>query len=197
MVQVNPVQGYLLKIEIATEEKRNGELEGLMQQAVKADPKNYDARVQAATYYLGQGGQSLEEGEEQAEEAVKLDPDRVAGYSILAQVYATEGRWKELDSVVAQAEKAVPDDLSPYYHAARIIVVKGPSQELERAEKYIRLYLTQTAEGNEPPPGAAHWRLGLILEKQGHRDLAKQEMQQAVKLDPEFEPAKVDLKRLQ
>ena len=197
MVQVNPVQGDLLKIEIAMQEKRNGELEGLMQQAVKADPKNYDARVQAATYYLGQGGQSLEEGEEQAEEAVKLDPDRVAGYSILAQVYATEGRWKELDSVVAQAEKAVPDDLSPYYHAARIIVVKGPSQELERAEKYIRLYLAQPAEGNEPPLGAAHWRLGLILEKQGHRDLAKQEMQQAVKLDPEFEPAKVDLKRLQ
>ena len=197
MVQVNPVQGYLLKIEIATQEKRNGELEALMQQAVKADPKNYDARVQAASFYLGQGGESLEEGEEQAEEAVRLDPDRVAGYSILAQVYATEGRWKELDSVVAQAEKAVPDDLSPYYHAARIIVVKGPSQELERAEKYIRRYLAQPAEGNEPPLGAAHWRLGLILEKQGHRDLAKQEMQQAVKLDPEFEPAKVDLKRLQ
>ena len=197
MVQVNPVQGYLLKIEIATQEKRTGDIGPLIQQAVKADPKNYDARLQAATYYLGQGGESLEAGEEQAEEAVKLDPDRVAGYSVLAQVYVTEGRWKELDSVVAQAEKAVPDDLAPYYHAARIIVVKGPGQELDRAEKYIRLYLAQPPEGNEPPLAAAHWRLGLILEKQGHRDLAKQEMQQAVKLDPQFEPAKVDLKRLQ
>jgi tetratricopeptide (TPR) repeat protein len=197
MVQVNPVQGYLLKIEIATQEKRTGDLEKLVQQAVNADAKNYDARVQAATYYLGQGGGSLEQGEEQAEQAVKLDADRVAGYSILAQVYVTEGRWKELDSVLVAAEKAVPDDLAPYYQSARIIVIGGQNQELERAEKYMRLYIAQPVEGNEPPLAAAHWRLGLILEKQGHRDLAKQEMQQAVKLDPEFEPAKVDLKRLQ
>ncbi len=102
-VQVNAVQGYLLKIEIATEEKREGDLEGLVQQAVHADGKNYDAHVHAATYYLKQGGGKLEQGEREAAEAVKLYPDRVAGYSVLAQVYAQEGRWKELDAVLSDA----------------------------------------------------------------------------------------------
>jgi hypothetical protein len=36
-----------------------------------------------------------------------------------------------------------------------------------------------------------------VLEKEGHKDQAKQELQQAVTLEPDFEPAKKDLKRLQ
>jgi tetratricopeptide (TPR) repeat protein len=197
MVQVNAVEGYLLKIEIANQEKRTADLEGFTQQAISADPKNYDARIAAATYDLSQAGEKLQQGEDQARQAIKIDPDRVAGYSILAQIYAQQGRWKELDSVLSEAEKAVPDDAAPYYQSARIILVANQYQEWNRAEKYMRQYLAQPAEGNEPPLAAAHWRLGLILEKQGHRDAAKQEMQQAVNLDSSFEPAKKDLKRLQ
>ena len=37
---------------------------------------------------------------------------------------------------------------------------------------------------------AAHWRLGLVLKKQGHKDQAEQEIQQAVTLDPDFDSAK-------
>jgi len=37
----------------------------------------------------------------------------------------------------------------------------------------------------------------LVLEKLGQKDQAKQELQAAVKLDPNFEPDKKDLKRLQ
>jgi tetratricopeptide (TPR) repeat protein len=61
----------------------------------------------------------------------------------------------------------------------------------------VRAYLSQSAEGNEPSLAAAHWRLGLILEKEGHKDQAKQELQEALQLDPSLEAAKQDLKRLQ
>jgi hypothetical protein len=42
----------------------------------------------------------------------------------------------------------------------------------------------------------AHWRLGLILEKAGRKPEAVAELQTATLLDPKFEQAQKDLKRL-
>lgn len=196
MVRVNPVRGYLMKFEFASDEKHAAELEPLLQQAISADPKNYFARTQAANFYLTKGGASLRQAEEQAKQAIQIDAGRVAGYTALATVYAQQGRWKDLDSVLEDSQRHVPDDLAPFYQAAKSILTGNQAQELPRAEKYMRVYLSQPPEGNEPSLAAAHWRLGLILEKEGHKDLAKQELQGALRLEPSFEPAKKDLKRL-
>ncbi len=197
MVRINPVQGYLMKLELATHEKRSGELEQIVQQAINADPKNYEGRVQAASFYADKGASSYPQAEEQAKQAIRLDPGRARAYNTLAIIYAQQSRWKDLDSALADAQHNVPDDLAPLYQAARVIFVSNQTQELPRAEKYMRTYLSQPAEGNEPSLAAAHWRLALILEKEGHKDQAKQELQQAVNLDPTMEPAQKDLQRLQ
>jgi len=42
----------------------------------------------------------------------------------------------------------------------------------------------------------AHWRLGLILDKAGRKAEAVSELQIATKLDPKFEQAQKDLKRI-
>jgi tetratricopeptide (TPR) repeat protein len=197
MMRINPVHGYLMKLELATHEKHTAELEQLAQQAITADPRNYEARIQAATFYLDKGTTTLPQAEEQARQAVKLDPGRIRAYNTLATIYAQQSRWKDLDSLLADAQHNVPDDFGPLYQAARVIFVNHQTQELPRAEKYMRSYLSQPAEGNEPSLAAAHWRLGLILEKEGHKDQAKQELQQAVNLDPTMGPAQRDLQRLQ
>ena len=197
MVGINPVRGYLMKVEFATHEKHIAEVELLLQQAIAADPKNYFARMQSANFYLTKGGASLKQAEEQAKQAIRIDPGRAGGYTALATVYAQQGLWKDLDSVLEDSQREAPDDLAPFYQAAKSILTGNQSQELPRAEKYMRTYLTQPPEGDEPSLAAAHWRLGLILEKEGHKDQAKQELQEAVRLDPTFEPAKKDLKRLQ
>ena len=198
MVRTNPVRGYLLKLEIATHEKKPAsELEGLVQQAINADPKLYYARTQAAYFYISQGGPALAKAEEQARQAIQLDPTRNPGYTALATVYAQQGKWKELDATLADAQREVPDNLTPNYQAAKAILMNQQNPDVTRAEKYLRTYLTQPPEGNEPTPAAAHWRLAQVLEKQGHKDQAKQELQKAITLEPDFEPAKKDLKRLQ
>jgi tetratricopeptide (TPR) repeat protein len=184
MVHLNPVHGYLMKVEIATHEKRTTEVESLLQQAIGADPRNYFARTQAANFYLSKGDAGMTPAEEQANQA-------------LATVYAQQGRWKDLDSVLGDSQREVPDDLAAFYQAAKSILTSNQSSELTRAEKYMRIYLSQPAEGNEPSLAAAHWRLGLILKNEGHKDQAKQELQEALRLEPGFEPAKKDLKRLQ
>ncbi len=204
MLHVNPVRGYLLQLDIATHDKKSAaELESLVQQAITADPKLYYARTQAANFYITQGGPALAHAEEQARAALHLDPGRVAAYTALATVYAQQRRWKELDATLADAQREVPDNLAPHYQAGKAILLNPQNanphnnEDLTRAEKYLRTYLSQPPEGNEPSLAGAHWRLGLVLEKQGHKDQAKQELQQAVSLDPDFEPAKKDLKRLQ
>jgi tetratricopeptide (TPR) repeat protein len=203
MVRVNPARGYLLRLEIATYEKKPAsELEALVQQAISADPKLYYARTQAANFYLTQGGAALTHAalvhaEDQAREAIRLDPGRIPAYTALATVYAQQGRWKQLDATLADAQREVPDNLAPFYQAAKAILLNTQNQDLTRAEKYLRTYLSQPPEGNQPSLAAAHWRLGLVLEKEGQKAQAKQELQQSVNLDPNFEPAKKDLKRLQ
>jgi tetratricopeptide (TPR) repeat protein len=197
MVRINPVRGYLMKVEFATHEKQTAEIEPLLQQAISADPKNYFARMQAANFYLSKGGASLAQAEEQAKQAIRIDPGRIGGYTTLATIYAQQGRWNELDSVLTDSQREVPDDLAPLYQAAKSILSDNQAAELPRAERYLRTYLSQPPEGSQPSLAVAHWRLGLVLEKEGHKDQAKQELQQAVNLDPAFEPAKKDLKRLQ
>jgi hypothetical protein len=51
--------------------------------------------------------------------------------------------------------------------------------------------------GSASLPAVAHWWLGLILEKQGKEADALSELQAATKLDPRFDQAQKDLKRLQ
>jgi tetratricopeptide (TPR) repeat protein len=123
-----------------------------------------------------------------------MEPDRTAPYSVLAAVYATAERWVELDAVLVEAEKKIPDNLSPYLRASGALLAAG--KDLARAERYARKYLTQEPEPNATTHAVAHWRVGLILEKQGRKPEAIAALQTAAKLDPKFEQAQKDLKRL-
>lgn len=196
MVRINPVRGYLMKFEFATHEKQTGELESLLKRAMDADPKSYEAHLQAANFYLAKGRDRLPQAEEQARRVMQIAPGSVRGYTIMAAIYVQQGRWKELESLLGEAQRAVPDDLTPYYQAAKAILAGNQGQELSRAERYIRTYLGQPPEGAEPTSAEGHRQLGLILAKEGNKDQAKQELQQALALDSGFEAAKQDLKRL-
>jgi tetratricopeptide (TPR) repeat protein len=78
--------------------------------------------------------------------------------------------------------------------AAKILLLSG--RDLPRAERYLLEYLTIEPEAGEPGWGGAHWRLGQVLEKEGKKNEAIAEMQEAVRLQPDFKPAKDDLNRL-
>lgn len=190
MLASNPVRGYLMKYEFAHHEKHNAELEPLLRQAIQADPKNYQARIEAANFYLGQGASGFSQAEEQASQAIHIQPGMVRGYSILASIYAQQGRWKELDAMLANAQRHVPDDLTPFYQAANSILAGKQSQDLPRAENYMRTYLGQPPEGGEPTLAQGHLRLSAILEKEGQKEQAQQELRQAKNLDPALQPSK-------
>ena len=196
IMAVNKVDGYIAKVRLLQQQSPvpAGEIEQAWVQAVLADPSRYEPHINLASIYATGATPRWELAEKEALTAKKIDPDRTAPYSILAAVYATGERWAELDAVLAEAEKKIPDNLSPYLRASGALLATG--KDLARAERYARKYLSQVPEPNATTPAVAHWRLGLILEKEGKKAEAIAELQTATKLDPKFEQAQKDLKRL-
>jgi tetratricopeptide (TPR) repeat protein len=194
LVQLDPVRGYLAEAELAKEDKDMGKVEECFLKAVQADPKSYEAQTTLANFYTKSPHRKTEAAEKHAGEAVQLHPARAKAYSILAAVFALEQRWRELEAVLSASEKNVPDDLAPYFQAANALLESGV--DLKRAEAYVRKYLAQEPEGEEPDAAQAHRLLGLILGKQGRRPEAVSELATAVRMNPRFKEAKEDLQRL-
>jgi tetratricopeptide (TPR) repeat protein len=194
LVQLDPVRGYLAQAELALEEKDLAKVEACYLEAVQADPKNYEARTTLASFYTLPLHRKIELAGKHAREAVRLDPSRAKGYSILAMVLALEQRWSELEAVLSASERNVPDDLAAYFKAANALLESGV--DLKRGEAYLHKYLAQEPEGEEPDVAHAHWLLGLILEKQGRSAEAVSELETAVRMNPRFKAAREDLKRV-
>jgi hypothetical protein len=110
------------------------------------------------------------DAEAHAREAIKIDSDRVPAYSLLAMAFVRQDKWIDVDATLAEAEKQVPDNLTPYFRAG--VMCLSLKIELPRAERYIRKYLSQEPEPSAPTHANAHWRLGVVLEQQGRDAIA-------------------------
>jgi Flp pilus assembly protein TadD len=87
-----------------------------------------------------------------------------------------------------------PRDPGLHYAYGRTAALAGTN--LERGEKSLRLYLEMPeGEGRAPHP-SAHVRLGMIHERRGEKELARQEFKSALQLDPDQPEAKDGLKRV-
>jgi tetratricopeptide (TPR) repeat protein len=192
--QIDPVRGYFAEVRMNQMEKRQVSPEPLYQQALQKDSSSYRARMSLAEFYASDAQKKYEVSEKLAREAMQLRPGRVHAYSFLASLFAHLNRWQDLDALLAQADKNIPDNPAPCYSAARVLAMAG--KELPRAERYLRKYLTMEPEGGAPTHAHAQWRLSLVLEKSGRKADAIAALETALRLKPDLEEAKKDLKRL-
>ena len=160
-----------------------------------AGPGNYRIQSNLAQVYCCLSSHPwYDEAVRIARSMMASDPGRVDAYVLLARCHAATGAYGELDGVLAQAAQNVPEDLAPYYWAARTLAEH--KADTSRAEGYIKRYLAQEPEGRAPTTGEAHWTLGLILELQGRKQEASSELKAAFKLRPDLDALKRDYKRL-
>jgi len=192
IMRTDPVEGCFAELRIARFDKQN-RAEELYRKALELRPDSHMAHLAIADYYASGSVKKFDEAEKHAREAVRIDPDRVGAHNTLAAILVEEKKWRELDAALAEAEKAIPDNLTPYYSAAARCLWRGV--DFPRAEGYLRKYLSQEPEGRMPPAADAHRLLGGALYKQGRKPEAVAELQLAVKLDPNS-PAKDDLKKI-
>ena len=190
---IDAVDGLLASARIAEIQKDSAAREVLLRQAAEARPARYKAQLALARFYLEGGRENPSAAEAHAKAAIGLEPDRVDAYAVLAAVYVDRAEWSELDLALALSLREVPDDVVPHYRAAERLLAKGCDPA--RAERYLRVYLAQEPEGNQPSLSEARSKLGLALEAQGRGAAALLEFQEAGRLDPESKVAQ-DLKRL-
>ena len=195
-IHSNSTRGYALKAELDAMQDRAKALAD-WKEAVAAQPESYQAHIGLGNALLTAGGESWKAAEAEGERALAIDPSRGAAYRLLASVYAGAQQWQKLDALLARARTAVPDDRGEEFSAAQTILDKNLQSQFPRAEEYLRSYLSTPTEGLEPSAAMAHWQLGLVLEKEGRRSTALQEVQTAASLDPSLDGAKRDAKRLQ
>ncbi|HEV8383258.1 MAG TPA: tetratricopeptide repeat protein [Candidatus Acidoferrales bacterium] len=194
IARISPSDGYFAQARMLREEKKSESPESYYLKALSADPRRYSTHIALVNFYFSAPQQKYDLVEKYAREAVKLEPGRTGGYGGQAIVFARQKRWKELDATLAQAEKNVPDNFTPFYNAGNILLADG--SDLPRAEKYFRKYLTIEPEPETPTHADAHWRLALVLERMGRKPEAVQELEKALQLNPKLEGAKKDMKRL-
>ena len=195
VARIKPEMGWQARVRHASYGKDSTVYGPIYREAVTKFPNNYDARASYASWLMaGPWRGSAAEAESHARAALALEPERIQAYTLIAIGQARAKKWDELERTLADAEARIPDDLSPVYQAGRICLTEH--DDGVRAEKYFRRYLAKPPEIQAAGHAAARWRLGLALEKQGKKSEALAEMQTATRLDPKFEPAKKDLKRL-
>lgn len=180
-------------------EARLAQFEDVEQNAIrelsKIGPSHYVAQATLATVYCCLSkNPRYEPAVSIAKQLLQQDPARPGAYEILAQVHAARGAMAELESVLAESVRNVPDNLAPYYLAARTLMQlkKDPA----RAEGYLRKYLSLEPEGRAPTIGEAHWTLGLVLGQLGRKSEALTELRRAEQMRPDLAEVKKDLRRL-
>ncbi len=192
--RIDAARGILAEVHLARLEKKTLPLTEFYEKAVAADPRNYDALISLAGVYAGDAQKKYDAAKKHSREAIRTAPGRVRAYSLLAQVDVLTEDWKELDSTLAQSEKNIPDNLSPYYHAGRMLASQG--KDLSLAENYLKKHLTQEPEPNAPDHALTYFWLGKVYDKQGRRADARTAFETASRLKPDLKEAREEARRL-
>jgi len=134
----------------------------------------------------------LGEAEHEFKAAIAANPKRAKSYVQLAFVYIQEKEDSEAPPLFRQAVEVDADYLPGYFGVARSDLLSG--QGLDEAERFLKKYLSRWPEDGDPSLANAHWRLGQVYEKEGKKDLAVAEWQEALKLAPNYKAAQDSLK---
>ncbi len=126
--------------------------------------------------------------------AVAAAPDSAIGYAVLGDLYRRAGQYDKAFATFARMQRVLPNEASPLYLVGRTSAVSG--QRLDEGAAALRRYIAAPRRDTDPPLASAHFRLATILEKQGRRDLARQEYEATLRLDPEQKEAREGLGRV-
>ena len=125
---------------------------------------------------------------------IEAFPDSASAYSQLTLIYQNRRQWADAWRIVDRWNARMPDSYVARYVTGRTAAESG--ERIEAGERALREYIAHEVKAGEPSIAAAHWRLGMILEKRGARAAARAEYETALKLDPGLRGAKDGLARV-
>jgi tetratricopeptide (TPR) repeat protein len=145
--------------------------------------------------FLAQRERNFAAAEQAYEKAIAAAPDSAAPYFALGQVLQREEKWAEALETFDRRLARAPNDTSALFQIGRNSALSGLA--LERGEQSLKRWLAAPPKGTRTITMAgAHHRLGQIYEKQGRRDAARAEYEEAMRINPKNEDAKKSLEAL-
>jgi tetratricopeptide (TPR) repeat protein len=192
---IDAANGALAEAALLQMQKRPlPDIEAFLRRAVQLNPHLYRAVVDLTSILASDGYRHWAEAEHFARVGIAADPNRAGCYTYLAVALVRQQHWNDLDAALAEAQRHIPDNLSPLYSAA--VALLESNADLARSERYLRQYLAREPEAGAPTHGSAHWKLGLVLEKQGRLSDAANELRAAAAQNSNDPAFKKDFKRI-
>jgi len=109
--------------------------------------------------------------------------------------YQNAQRWDEAFGVLDKLLAAKPDEARAHYQIGRAAALSG--RQLERGERSLKLWMASPPDdATTTTKSGARYRLGMSYEKQGKRDPARVEYEEALRINPRNEDARKSLARL-
>jgi tetratricopeptide (TPR) repeat protein len=164
--------------------------------------KTEAARIRSLSVYRGGLAQAqidekegnVAKAEADYRELMRAYPDSSRPIVSLALLLQAKGHYAEAFTVIDERLAKFPNDTMVYYQLGRVASISG--KELSRGEAALRKYLSLLGATDRPSQAAAHYRLGMIHEKQGDPVAARGDYDQAMELNPRYDEAIAARKKL-
>jgi tetratricopeptide (TPR) repeat protein len=164
--------------------------------------KTEAARIRSLSVYSGGLAQAQVDEKEGNGAKVEADyrelmrayPDSSGPVVSLALLLQTKGQYAEAFTVIDERLAKFPNDTMVIYQLGRVAAISG--KELRRGEAALRKFLSLVGAGDTDFRTAAHYRLGMIHEKQGDPGAARGEYDLAIGLNPRYDEAIAARKKL-
>ena len=114
-------------------------------------------------------------------------PDSAGVYAGLAVFYANQKQFDKAFAVLDERLRTKPNELRTLYQLGRTAALSG--QNLDRGEQALKIVLANPTPESGPSPAGLHYRLGMIYEKKGAKDLAREEYRTVLQLNPRHQDA--------
>jgi tetratricopeptide (TPR) repeat protein len=121
-------------------------------------------------------------------------PDSPAVFAALAAFYANQKQFDKAFALLDERLRTKPSEATTLYQVGRTASLSG--QNLDQGEQAFKTLLANPSPGRGPAPASVHYRLGMIYEKKGNKDLAREEYRAALQLQPSHQEAKKALAAL-
>ena len=123
-----------------------------------------------------------------------MKPDDANVYYQIGMLYQKIKQYKKAFQNFEKAVEIDPEAMDAFYQIGRTGVFSG--ENLDRSIESLKKYLLSEPKPGHPGHDAAHWRLGMLYEKDGKLNLAIHEYETALQLNPKEEKYKSALSKI-
>ncbi len=143
---------------------------------------------------ISEHGKEFDQALREYERAGAEFPEKAEPAYWTGALYARRKDYAKAFEVYEKLLEKNPSEMAACYQIGRVAALSG--QRLERGAECLRSYLQREPGPDEPSLASAHYRLGLLYEKIGNRDLARREYSAALEIEPTHADARQALKKI-